>query len=69
MKRKLNQKLSSNEVYYTNSSITLVKYMLCSKTYCQKGCILMTFSYKITQTHSPSPIWGQSPPSALVISL
>ena len=36
MKRKLNQNLSGNEVDHTNSSILLVKNMLCRTLHCQK---------------------------------
>ena len=50
MKRELYQNLSGNEVYYTNSSILLVKNMLCSKLHCQKGFDLILFLYKIAQT-------------------
>ena len=37
MKRQLNQNLSGNEVYSTNSLILLVKNMLCSRLHGQKG--------------------------------
>ena len=35
--KEIKSKLSGNEGYYTNSSILLVKNMLCSKLHCQKG--------------------------------
>ena len=47
MERELNRNLSDNEVYYTNSSILLVKNMLCSKLHCQKGFYLILFAYEI----------------------
>ena len=36
-KRDLNQNLSGDEVYYKKSLTLLVKNMLCSKLYCQRG--------------------------------
>ena len=47
MKRDLNSNLSGNQVYYTNSLLLLVKNMLCSKLYRQKGFNLNPFSYKM----------------------
>jgi len=46
MKRKLN-KLSGNEVYYTNSLISPVNNMLHSKLPSQKGFILILISFKV----------------------
>ena len=43
MKTELNQSLSNNEVYYTNSLMSLVKHMLCSKLHCQKVLIQSPF--------------------------
>ena len=42
-----NLKTSSNEVYYTNSLILLIKMMLCSKLHCQIFRKLKSFSYKL----------------------
>jgi hypothetical protein len=53
MKRELNWNLSGNEVHYTNSSILLVKNMLCSKFYCQKD--FNSIPYKIFRNFSPKP--------------
>ena len=47
MKREVNQNVSGDEVYYTNSLISLVKNMLCSRLHCQKGFNLIPFLYKI----------------------
>ena len=47
MKRGLNQNLSGDEVYYTNSLIWVVENMLCGKLHCQKGFDLILFSYNI----------------------
>ena len=44
MKRILDQKRSGNEVYFTNSSILLVKNMLCSNLHCRKGFDLIILS-------------------------
>ena len=46
MQRELDKKLSGIEVYNTNSSILLVKNMLCSKLHCENGFNLIIFSYK-----------------------
>jgi hypothetical protein len=46
MKRKLDVKLSGNEIYYPDSLILLVKNMLCSKLRCQKGFNSIPFSCK-----------------------
>ena len=43
MKIQLNQNLSGNEVYYTNSVIVLVKSILCSKVHCHKVLISFLF--------------------------
>jgi len=47
IKRESTETLSGNDVYHTNSLILLVKKMLCSKLYCQKGFNSTLFSYKI----------------------
>jgi len=47
LKRESKQKLSGNEVYYTNYLISLVKNMLHSKFYCHVFSNLIFFSYKI----------------------
>jgi len=57
LKRGLKENLSGNEVYYTNSSISLVNNMLCSKLPCQKGFNLLLFSCKNSELlwENPSP--------------
>ena len=64
LERESNQKLSGNEVYYTNSLILLVENVLCSKLHCQKGLNLILFSYKIhyaTRTcRHPTPLFTLS---------
>jgi hypothetical protein len=47
IKRELNQNLSGNEVHYTNSLISQVKNMLCSKLHCQKELDLVPCSYTV----------------------
>jgi hypothetical protein len=47
MKREADLNLSGNEVYYRDGLILLVKNMLCSKLYGQRGFNLMLFSYEI----------------------
>jgi len=47
MERKLIQNLAGDEVYYTNSSLLLVKNKLCSKLYRQKGFNVIPFWYEI----------------------
>ena len=47
IEKRLKLKSSGNEVYYTNSSMLLVKNMLCGKFCCHKGSNLILFSYKI----------------------
>ena len=44
---KLNESLSSNEVYYRNSLILLVTNMLCSRHHCQNGFNLIVLSCTI----------------------
>ena len=39
MKREISQKKSGNEVHYTNSSMLLVKNMLCSELHFQEDLI------------------------------
>ena len=45
MKRELNQNLSGNEVYHTNSLILPVNNMLCGTFHCESGFSLNLFSY------------------------
>ena len=45
-------------IYCTNSLILLVKKMLCSELYCQKGFNLIPFSYKISTVRAPGPRRG-----------
>jgi len=47
MKGESNQNLSGNEIYYTNSLISLVKNLLCGQLHCQKGSHLIPLSCKI----------------------
>ena len=49
MQRELNSKLSDNEVYYKNFSISILKNMLCSKLDDRKDLDSMPCSYKINQ--------------------
>jgi hypothetical protein len=54
MKRELNQNLSGNEVYYTNSLISIVKNMLSNKLHRQKGSNVIPFSYQIGEYIRPA---------------
>ena len=54
MKRELDQNLSGNEVYCTNSLISLVKNMLCGKLHCKKGLNLILCQYEMRSRTSQS---------------
>ena len=50
MKKELYWNVSDNEFHHSNSSISQVKNMLCSKIHCQKGFNRILFSYKFGET-------------------
>ena len=64
MKRELNQNISGNKVYHTNSSILLVKSMLCSKIHHQNDFKSIPFSHKISEAEHPYLI-RRDPPISL----